>query len=431
LDSEPEPTGCDALTPYPGLIVDGKYELGKLLGQGGMGWVFEATHRQTDKRVALKYMVPRLQASPRWVDRFAREARAAGRIDHPNVIRIYDIGGAGPNVYIVMERLRGETLRQRLRRGALAPDEALAIMQSVLRGVAEAHRHAIVHGDLKPENIMLTVLSDGTSDQPKVLDFGVSRILEPGDNAEPATFEHTGGGTPQYMPPEQLSGEPCDARVDIYALGVVLYEMLSGALPFKVTAREALAQGVEMELVPHLQLEDQALAQRLDGVLSRALARRAAERFASVDELAAALLEARHHALGPAASDPRVAVPVRPLASASASRRVWRLIAAAIVLGALCLGALALRDGTAAPAASRPPAEHEGAPRLEAAIARSPAAPPAEPSASLSISSAPPSAPSSPAPPVQRTVRARSKRAASAPAANPTPPELQLRRGDF
>src|SRR5262249_51585404 len=152
--------------------------------------------------------------------------------DHPNVIRIYDCGGEGAGAFLVMERLRGETLRARLKRGPLAPDEALSILQAVMRGVSEVHRHRIVHGDLKPENIMLTVLSDGSPDQPKVLDFGVSRMLESEiDASARALFELGGSGTPQYMPLEQLRGEPCNVQVDVYALGVMLFEALDGRRP--------------------------------------------------------------------------------------------------------------------------------------------------------------------------------------------------------
>jgi serine/threonine-protein kinase len=422
------------VTPYPGLVVDGKYRLGALLGQGGMGWVFEATHLHTDKRVALKYLAPGLQASERWLRRFAREARAAGRLDHPNVIRIYDVGGEGAGAFLVMERLRGETLRARLKRGALAPGEAWSILQAVMRGVSEAHRHAIVHGDLKPENIMLTVLSDGSPDQPKVLDFGVSRMLEADLEEGPrAVFELTGGGTPQYMPLEQLRGEPCNVQVDVYALGVMLYELLDGRRPFRAANRQQLTQLLESGRPPELALSDDALARRLAPVLDRALARDAAGRYASVEAFSRALSEAftAGRELSSSASTDTLA-PVMIEKPGLGFRRSALATALLLATAALIASTL-LRTGSAAPRTVTHPSANPTS--IVPSRGRDPSAASgstesSEPPAKLDAERAPVGAdvavsPMKP-PPKQRRGKLR-----AVPPAEATPRELDLRREDF
>ncbi len=345
----------DWKAPYPGQVVDGKYQLGALLGRGGMGWVFEATHLQTEKRVALKYLDPNLRASKHWVRRFEREARAAGRLDHPNIIRIYDVGGEGPSLYLVMERVRGETLRTRLARGPIPAAEALTIMLGVARGVSEAHRHGIVHRDLKPENIMLSVLSDGSADQPKVLDFGVSKIVQqPSAESGLSVSETAVAGTPRYMPLEQLRGEPCDARADVYALGVVFYEMLTGKRPFEARTRADLAIRLATERPARLVLDDAPLAARVQAVLERALARLPDQRFQTVDELAQGLRGAfggRSDAGRQPALDRTATMPPMPRLT-----RALSLTAALLLLGALGVAGFALWPAPATRPTGRPTA---------------------------------------------------------------------------
>jgi eukaryotic-like serine/threonine-protein kinase len=404
--------------PYPGQIVDGKYRLGGLLGDGGMGWVFEATHLGTDKRVALKYLKPSLRRSARWIRRFAREARAAGALEHPNVIRLYDVGGEGPDLYLVMERLHGETLRARLANGPMDPAAAVEILLAVLRGVAEAHRQGIVHCDLKPENIFLPVLPGGVADQPKVLDFGLAKtVREPASIAHDQTSEIPGAGTPRYMPLEQLRGDPPDLRIDVYALGVVLYETLTGRRPFESRTREELVVKLATESVPSLALEDAELGRRLDRVIERALARDPGERFSSLSEFEHALrsvsVGAVAGALGP---EHRHAEP-----PSRVRRRGVLLKAAATVLsiGLASAGLRALTKDGRADGAAPPPARATVAKPAEAS--RVPLAPPP-----------PPASVAAPAAPIQRAPRIKVERPRVGPVAPvPSARELQLLRKDF
>jgi serine/threonine-protein kinase len=274
--------------PHPGQVVEGKYLLGPLLGQGGMGWVFEATHLGTDKIVALKYIKPSLRGHASLLRLLANEARAAGKIDHPNVIRIYDVGGVGSHVYIVMERLRGGNLRDRLAAGPIPVSEALQLMAAVLRGVAEAHQRKIIHRDLKPENIFLPKLADGSDDQPKVLDFGVSKNTQPVRSDAPERDSSLAFmvGTPGYMSLEQLRGDPVDERTDIYALGVVLYEMLAGRRPVEGKSREDLAAKLATESIQPPLADRSAVAVALNSIVARALARAPDHRYQDVRHFA-------------------------------------------------------------------------------------------------------------------------------------------------
>ena len=216
----------------------GRYALEALLGTGGMGVVYAATNTRTQRPVAIKFLHPR-PFEPAHVQReralrFQREASAAGRIRHPNVVAIYDVEPDVPTPYLVMERLEGESLRQRMNRAPLSTIEAVSILTEAMRGVVEAHEHGVIHRDLKPDNIFLAEARGGQALLVKVLDFGVSRLLTTDGAARPSTLTGIGHrlGTPAYMPIEQLRGDAdCDARVDVYALGVTLYEAISGQRP--------------------------------------------------------------------------------------------------------------------------------------------------------------------------------------------------------
>jgi serine/threonine-protein kinase len=402
--------------------VDGKYRLGALLGHGGMGWVFEATHLATDKVVALKYLKPRLQLSEEWTQRFAKEARAAGRIDHPNVIRLYDVGGEPPNVYLVMERLRGETLRSRLRRGNLPVELGLDIMLSVMRGVQEAHANGVVHCDLKPENIMLATLSDGTPDTPKVLDFGLSRIL----NARAVTdvdsgWEPLGAGTPSYMPLEQLQGRVPGPRVDIYAIGVMLYEILAKRRPFEARTREELIVQLATAQAPALG-SSAGPGGELGVVVERALRRDPAERFSTLAELERAVREARSApGLGPPSIGAK-SVRKRPMPSSVALFGAFlalMALAAALPIESRELRRVGLARPATSAAVHAPPQPVEPGPTP--LLAEGPP-PPGLPS-SMSR------APRSPAPPARRSAPARKQSAPSA--SSLVTDELVLRREDF
>jgi serine/threonine protein kinase len=217
-----------------GSEVDGRYRVLELIGEGGMGKVYLAEHVEIGKRVALKVLHPSYSRMPDLVERFRREARAASKIGHPNIVDVTDSGTtADGSVYFVMEYLEGVELGSVIEReGALDVARALKITGQICRALSAAHREGIIHRDLKPENIFL-ITRDGTADVVKVLDFGIAKTTE----AEAArerrlTSPGMAMGTPEYMSPEQAAGRPADARCDVYALGAIMYEMVTGVPPY-------------------------------------------------------------------------------------------------------------------------------------------------------------------------------------------------------
>jgi len=227
LDDEAEP---DLI----GIEVDGRYRVIELIGEGGMGKVYLAEHVEIGKRVALKVLHPSYSRMPDLVERFRREARAASKIGHPNIVDVTDSGTtADGSVYFVMEYLEGVELGSIIEReGAIDVARALRIAGQICRALAAAHTQGIVHRDLKPENVFL-ITREGAADVVKVLDFGIAKTTE----AEAArerrlTSPGMAMGTPEYMSPEQAAGRPADARCDVYALGAIMYEMVTGIPPY-------------------------------------------------------------------------------------------------------------------------------------------------------------------------------------------------------
>ena len=278
-----------ARLPVPGDIIDGKYRLEALLGRGGMGAVFKAVHLVSEKAVALKWML-HASTDEHARRRFIREARAAGRIRHPNVVDVYDVGQTAQGCFLVMELLHGETLRARLQRGTLAVSELPGLMLPVLRGVAAAHRAGVIHRDLKPDNILLcSSPEDGAAREAKVLDFGISSLVELGPHDLTVTNEGALVGTPLYMAPERFKHADSDARADVYSLGVILYEALTGRRPVSAADYPALVYAIVHER-PRLpsQLNPQ-VPSALDAIVMRALAKDPDARTPSVEQLIAAL----------------------------------------------------------------------------------------------------------------------------------------------
>jgi serine/threonine protein kinase len=214
--------------PVPGT----RYRVVDLVGVGGMGSVYEVEHLELGKRFMLKALLSDLALRQDLVARLRNEQRALGRLEHPNIVAVTDAGATSGNVpYFVMERLDGETLAQRLRRvRRLSPVEALRIANGVLEGLTAAHEIGVVHRDVKPPNIFLA-----GGNRPKILDFGVAKIA---DSSGAITARGVAVGTPRYMSPEQASGESVDGRSDLYAVGLILFEMITGAGPFD-DARDA------------------------------------------------------------------------------------------------------------------------------------------------------------------------------------------------
>ncbi|MGH2640969.1 MAG: protein kinase domain-containing protein [Actinomycetota bacterium] len=264
-----------------GRVLADRYAVGELLGRGGMAEVYLATDRVLDRRVAVKVLGSWLADDGTFVERFRREALAAARISHPNLVAVFDAGTDDEIHYIVMEHVPGETLADVLRReGRLAPGRATGIAGSVGDALAVAHAARIVHRDVKPANVMLT--GDGRI---KVMDLGIARGLDGEDITRTSSILGTAG----YVSPEQARGEPVDHRSDIYSLGCVLYEMLTGRQPFDGDNPVAVAyQHVHDAPTPPSSLEP-SVPPALEAVVLRAMEKDPAARYQSVVDMTAAL----------------------------------------------------------------------------------------------------------------------------------------------
>jgi serine/threonine protein kinase len=276
--------------PKEGDLIAGKYRVEKILGKGGMGSVYSARHQTTNRVFALKLMASSLSGDPDAKERFIREAKLAGSIDHPGVVDIYDVGYHDVSLYMVMDLLRGESLGQRLKRGALSTAEAVHLMMGVLKGVAAAHAKGIVHRDLKPDNIFLHREAGRQEEEPKILDFGVSKSLVGATGLPALTQTGTMLGTPIYMSPEQVHGSKyVDRRTDIYSLGVILYQMLSGQLPFQAENFASLVLEIVSGKPKPLESLVPGLPEGLSAVVMRAMAASADDRYPEAESMARAL----------------------------------------------------------------------------------------------------------------------------------------------
>lgn len=276
-----------------GHTIDAKYRLDAELGVGGMGAVYRATRLLIGDIVVIKIILPEHVSDQKSIQRFQREAQATALLKHPNAVAIYDFGTTSEGlVYLVMELVEGHSLRQIIReQGPLAPQAASVVINQVCAALEEAHRRNIIHRDLKPDNIIVTTTTGGLL--VKVLDFGLAKLLDPETTASNLTQTGTVMGTPYYMSPEQFLGEPLDSRSDIYSLGVVLYEMLTGAVPFSSPTPTAVVVQHVNQAPPPLRQRDASIPPAVEAVVLRALEKRREARqqtaFALAQELSAAI----------------------------------------------------------------------------------------------------------------------------------------------
>jgi eukaryotic-like serine/threonine-protein kinase len=279
------PKGSDSLI---GRVMAERYHILKRIGEGGMGRVYLGEHVKMNRQCAIKVMSPALVNDHESAARFAREASNAARIIHPNVAAVFDYGESEGLIYLVMEFVEGEPLARILAREApLAVDRALDLARQIADGLGAAHELGIVHRDLKPDNILVSRNKTG-KEVAKVVDFGIAKAIQ--ENAGDA-LTRTGLviGTPEFMSPEQLLGDPIDARSDLYALGCIMHLMLTAAPPFAAATREQMIKRRLSEEAPHIQHLDPGLPDSLDRVVHRLLARSPAERYASAAEVRDAL----------------------------------------------------------------------------------------------------------------------------------------------
>jgi beta-lactam-binding protein with PASTA domain len=320
-------------------VIDGRYRVLNRLGSGGMADVYCAEDTQLGRRVALKLLHSRFAEDEEFVERFRREASSAAGLQHPNIVGVFDRGRWDGTYYIAMEFLAGHTLKQLVNEhGAMPPDLAIGITLQVLRAARFAHKRGVVHRDFKPHNVILD--EEGRA---KVTDFGIAR-------AGASDMTETGSimGTAQYLSPEQAQGDPVSPRSDLYSIGVMLYELVTGRVPFDAESPVTIALKHVSEHPVRPSEVNPAVPPALEAVVMRAIEKDPARRFADADEFAAALEAARAQptvvALGdhPMPGEPFVEEDRR-------SRRWWLWLLALLALAAIALGAYLLLRPELAP----------------------------------------------------------------------------------
>jgi serine/threonine protein kinase len=373
-----------SLLPKTGEVIAGKYRIEELLGRGGMGAVFRAKHLISDKQVAIKWML-RSSSDEHARRRFVREARAAARIDHPNVVDIYDIGQQSDvGIYLVMQLLRGESLRACMARRRLGIAETVDLLLPAMRGVAAVHQAGVIHRDLKPENVFLCEARQDAAREAVVLDFGISAVASGETHDAPLTRDGAVLGTPAYMSPEQLqSSRGLDARTDVYSFGVILYEALTGTLPFSADSYNSLVLAIVAGEPKDPCTVRSDLSRELGNVLLRALAKAREDRYPNFQSLIAALLPYAS-TRGSGSSDP-LASAAAPPTRASTQKPLWVVgaLIAALAVALACawfgrsFGRPAIANVSAAPntmASPRAKLDHTPAPASPAPAATQPSA---------------------------------------------------------
>jgi beta-lactam-binding protein with PASTA domain/predicted Ser/Thr protein kinase len=332
-----------------GSVVDGRYRILRRIGSGGMAdvWLAEDTHLQ--RQVALKVLHARFAQDREFVERFRREAEAAAGLQHPNVVAVFDRGEVDGTYYIAMQYLEGSSLKQLIDAG-LTPEQAAGLIRQVLEGARFAHRHGVVHRDLKPQNVIVD--GDGKA---TVTDFGIARA-----GVSEITQAGSVMGTPHYLSPEQAQGFDVTAVSDLYSIGVMLYEALTGRVPFEGDSAVAVAMKQVSQAPQRPSSINPQVSPALDAVVMRALEKEPGQRFQSADAFIAAIDAAlkdpgggAEHTAAFAPLPPVVATPEEPVAEGTteeeeARRRrrwIWMLVAVAVLIGLLAGFALT-RDTT-------------------------------------------------------------------------------------
>ncbi|MFC7440688.1 protein kinase domain-containing protein [Laceyella putida] len=268
-----------------GKQLGGRYEILHPLGEGGMAVVYKAKDHLLNRHVAIKVMNQKLHEGEPAIQRFIREAQTAGKFSHPNIVNVFDIGNENDLYYMVMELIEGPTLGKLIEeRGPLPAKEAISIMMQICDGLAHAHKHEIIHRDIKPHNIMCT--ANGTY---KITDFGISRLLSA---ATQYTKTGTVMGSVHYFSPEQACGQELNYSSDLYSLGIVLYELVTGDVPFDADQSVAIALKHLQEPVPDPRDKNQALPAALCDIIYKALEKKPEDRYQSAEELKQALQKA-------------------------------------------------------------------------------------------------------------------------------------------
>ncbi len=320
-----------------GSVLSGRYRLEAKIGSGGMSTVYLARDETLDRQVAVKLMHREMSEQPEQFERFNMEARAVAKLSHPNVVTVIDAGEDEGRPYIVFEYVEGETLKQRISRvGALDVQEAIAYSIEIARGLSVAHERNLVHRDVKPQNILI----DRTG-RAKLTDFGISRQLE--QDGMTATGRVL--GTTDYVAPEQAMGHRVDPRSDVYSLGVVLYEMLTGDVPFEAESQVGVAMKHVNELLPDVQIRRPEVSATVALVVERATSKEPGERYQSVGEMIDDLqtaLEVEASRAGSTTGEATSILDAVPPAKRKLSRRTGVSVAAVLAIIAVAAAALGL-----------------------------------------------------------------------------------------
>ena len=310
-----------------------QFEILECIGAGGMGRVYKVRQPHLGRIAALKVLARELAADPAFAERFLREGRALARLDHPNIVRVHDFGRTGDRLWLLMEHVDGVNLRQAMRAGAVPPREALQIIPPICAALEYAHSQGVLHRDIKPENILID-----TAGRVKIADFGVAKLS--GEDGRHVTLTMSGAalGTPAYMAPEQIERpQDVDHRADIYSLGVVFYELLTGELPLGRFPAPSESPGVDP---------------RLDSVVLRTLEKQRERRYQSAGEMKTQVEAVTGGGAAMPPPMPAVPRPVRPPPERLSQKAVWGLVLTILGLALGLLGLVALRpirSGTAQP----------------------------------------------------------------------------------
>jgi hypothetical protein len=386
----PSPAASKSPSLFPvGACIANRYEVARFIAAGGMGEVYEVVDRDLGARIALKTMRPELAAEPGALERFKREIHLARKVTHPNVCRIFDFGvhglpGGSLVPFLTMELLDGPTLAQHLRRvGRLSPLDAAPLVDQLTAALEAAHQAGVVHRDFKPQNVVL-LDHRGGGWKAVVTDFGVARACDGDDLGKTKTGVRGLVGSPAYMSPEQVEGRPAGPAADLYSLGIVLFEMVTGALPFdgETPIMTALMRLEQMPASPRTLAAD--LDERWERIILKCLARSAAERPSSAREVFLAVASAAR----------TIPVTVQPMAGLQApAPRRWPFFVAAVAIVAASGGVIIAKTRRPATAPVTPPqVTAMTAMQVPPAIAPPATAPPVEARAQLILRSEPPGA---------------------------------------
>ncbi|HEX9135716.1 MAG TPA: serine/threonine-protein kinase, partial [Nitrospirota bacterium] len=320
----------DQLRFVAGTIIAGRYRILELLGKGGMGEVYRAEDLKLSQVVALKFLPESLETNQDMLARFLREVRTARQVSHPNVCRVFDIGEVEKHHFLSMECIEGEDLSMLMKRaGRLPLDQVLAITRQLCAGIAAAHANGILHRDLKPQNIMVD-----KQGKVSIMDFGIARSMEmPGLTQTAALI-----GTPEYMSPEQARGEDLDARSDLFSLGIIFYELLTGRSPYKAkTTLASLWKRLEEPARPPIE-GDPTVPKHLNDIVMKCLEIDPQLRYASAIEI----LKDLESGQSPSSAGARIATPVgaAPLLSKGIRGRYWKWTALGVAVLLLVAGVL-------------------------------------------------------------------------------------------